>query len=49
MARVICGYCANAGKPVCKKCNWINTRYPTEYKGKKFPNGALKLLQNPVG
>lgn len=42
--RVICGYCGNAGKPICKKCSWINTRYPSHYEGRKFNNQALKLL-----
>jgi hypothetical protein len=46
--RVICGYCGNIDKPICKKCNWIDTRYPTEYQGRKFDNKALKLLQEPV-
>lgn len=49
MARVICGYCSNAGKPVCKECNWIEVKYPTQYKGRKFPSSALKLLNKPVG
>ena len=47
--RVICGYCANAGKEICTECTWIHTRYPSQYAGRKFPNAALKMLQEPTG
>ena len=46
--RVICGYCSNLDKSICKECNWIDSKYPLFYAGKKFPNGALKLLEKPI-
>jgi len=47
--RVICGYCSNCGKGICKECTWLHTRYPSHYEGKKFNNQALKLASKPLG
>jgi len=41
--RIICRYCENCGKDICKECTWINIRYPKYYRGKKLNNKELKL------
>jgi hypothetical protein len=46
--RIICGYCANINKPICKECTWIHTRYPSNYAGRKLNNKALKLASEPL-
>lgn len=47
MTRVICGFCGNAGKEECKECEWIYTKYPSKYVGRKFR--SMKGLNKVVG
>ena len=46
--RKICEYCKNKGNQFCKQCNWIHTRYPTEYLGEKFTNKELKGMDEII-